>query len=87
MPTIQVKCTSCGATYPQQEQGKTYLPHVCPETLIEQHAQCDPVTGKTVKEATYITVAYPRNENFVPHPQRKGESVMVSEGLGVTHLD
>lgn len=84
---IKVRCNSCGTTWPKPKPGDIIYPHVCPDTLIDQHAECDPVTGKTVKAATFKPVENPRNENFKPHPDIPREFVMVSEGSGVTELE
>lgn len=83
----RIQCNSCGATWLKPKPQDYVLPHVCPDTLIDQHAQCDPVTGKTVKEATYKPVVNPRNENFKPHPDNPRDYVMISEGSGVTEIN
>lgn len=82
-----IKCNSCCATWQKPKDGQPVLPHVCPDALIDQHAACDPVTGKIVTPATFKPVDNPRNENFKPHPDKPGEHVMVSEGSGVTESE
>lgn len=82
----RLKCNSCGATYPDtRAPGSAVYFHVCPDEVIETHAVCNE-KGDAVTPATFKPVANPRNENLKPHPDKAGESVMVSEGTGVTEV-
>lgn len=83
----RVLCNSCGASWEKPKPRAVIVPHVCPDTVIDQHAECDPLTGNAVKPATFKPVQNPRNENFAPHPTERGEYVMVSEGAGVTEME
>jgi len=81
-----LKCNSCGGIYPDTRDGKAvaYF-HACPDQLIETHAVCD-ASGKAITPATFKPTPNPRNENLMPHPDKPGEYVMISEGSGVTEI-
>lgn len=82
-----IRCNSCGGTYPDtsQEPCVQYF-HVCPDTMIDQHAVCDPKTGDTITPATFKKLDNPRNENLRFNPETQKHE-MISEGLGVTRVD
>lgn len=83
----QLRCNSCGGSFPDTRDGKTpAYHHVCPEKIADQPEQLD-AQKNVVKPATFKATPNPRNENFKPHPQKPGEFVMVSEGEGVTEIE
>lgn len=83
----QLKCNSCGGTYPDTRDGKTPMYfHVCPDQVIDTHAACDE-KGNAFTPAKFKPVANPRNENVKPHPEKPNEFVLISEGSGVTELE
>lgn len=84
MSAKTVQCNTCGASWTKPEVGAVFVPHVCPTEVIDQHSEHDPITGVMVKPATFKPLANRRDENLKQHPERKGEVVMASEGLGVT---
>lgn len=81
-----IKCNSCGGTYPDtRAPGSVRYFHACPDQIIDQPEQVDE-HHNIVKPATRKRVENPRNENFKPHPEIPGESVMISEGDGITEV-
>jgi hypothetical protein len=80
----QLKCGSCGATYPDTSQSgsATYF-HVCPDKIVGTPEVLD-AAHNIVTPAVFIPTPNPRNENLVPDPQNPGGYVMISAGSGVT---
>ncbi len=83
----RIRCNSCGTTWQKPKPQDVVIPHVCPTEVIDQHAKCDPATGKVIEKATYKPIENPRNENFITNPGNPGEHLMISEGTGVTEVE
>jgi hypothetical protein len=82
-----LQCNSCRGIYPDTSDGKTitYF-HACPTEIIETYAVCND-KGDIVTPATFKPTPNPRNENLMHNEVKPGESVMVSEGSGVTPVE
>jgi hypothetical protein len=84
---MTLQCNSCGGTYPDTSQpGSVTYFHVCPDKIVETPEVTDK-KGNIVTPAKFIATPNPRNENLKPHPEKRGEFLMVSEGLGITKLE
>jgi hypothetical protein len=82
----QLQCLSCGAIYPDtRAPGNIRYFHACPDTVIDQFAQCDD-QGNVTKPATFKPIANPRDENLKPNPDKLGEYVITAEGEGVVEI-
>lgn len=82
----KLKCNSCGGTYPDtRAAGSVVYSHACPDEIIDQPEQVND-KNEIVKPATRQPTPNPRNENLKPHPEKRGEFVLVSEGSGVTEV-
>lgn len=83
----QLKCNSCGGTYPDTRDGSApaYL-HVCPDQIVDTPEELD-ANKNIVKPATFKATPNPRNENLVRNPEKPSEFVLVSEGSGVTEVE
>jgi hypothetical protein len=83
----QLKCNSCGGTYPDTRDGKVaaYF-HTCPDEIIDTPEAVNE-KNEIVKPATRKPTPNPRNENLRPNPEKPGEYVMISEGAGVTEVE
>jgi hypothetical protein len=83
----QLKCNSCGGTYPDtRAPGNVAYFHVCPEQRMVTPGVSDD-KGKIITPATFEAIPNPRNENLKRHPDKPGEFVMISEGSGVTEVE
>jgi hypothetical protein len=84
---MRLKCNSCGGTYPDTTApGSIAYFHACPDEIMVTPAMCD-AKGNAVTPATFKPTPNPRNENLKPNPEKPGEYVMISEGLGVTKVE
>ena len=87
MGQLKLRCNSCGATYPDTSQpGSVTYFHACPEEIVDQPEELNE-KNEIVKPATRKPTPNPRNENLKPHPKKRGEFVMISEGSGVTEAE
>jgi hypothetical protein len=84
---MRLKCNSCGATYQDTSQpGSVAYFHACPTEIMVTPDVTDD-KGKVVTPATFKPIPNPRNENLKRNPDKPGEYVIISEGLGVTEVD
>ena len=82
----QLKCNSCGGTYPDTTKGGVSYFHACPDPRIKTHAVCDPATDNVITPAVFEPMPNPRNENLVPDPANAGKFIMAAPGAGVTPI-
>lgn len=83
----QLQCNSCKGIYPDTRgENQVRYFHVCPKQIVDQPGETDE-QNNVVKAATFKAVQNPRNENLIPHPDKAGEYVMISEGAGVTEIE
>lgn len=80
----QLKCNSCGGTYPDTTKGGVTYFHACPTQRIKTHAVCDQVTGNVVTPAVFEPTPNPRDETLVPDAANPEQLKLVSPGAGVT---
>jgi hypothetical protein len=79
----QLKCLSCGATFPDTTApGNVAYFHVCPDKIVDQPEQVDK-DGNVTKPATFKATPNPRNENLQRNPDNPQEHVIISKGAGV----
>ncbi len=87
MGQLKLRCNSCGGTFPDTSQpGSVTYFHVCPDEIVDQPEELNE-KNEIVKPATRKATPNPRNENLKPHPEKRGEFVIVSEGSGVTEAE
>jgi hypothetical protein len=83
----QLKCNSCGGTYPHPESTALSYVHVCPRQIVDTPEVIDPVTHEIITPVKFKPTPNPRDERLKANPEKPGEYVMTSEGSGVTEVE
>jgi len=87
MGLLRLKCNSCGATWPNPQATGIIYAHTCPEKIVGTPEVTHHETHEIITPAVFVDTPNQRNECLKPNPDKPGESVMISEGSGVTEID